>query len=55
MDEDGNQWIQRSGSDESVCLLGDGTESSQTEGQGLLIGQADYLQKILWVIQCNSV
>ncbi len=36
MDEDGNQWIQRSGSDESVCLLGDGTESSQTEGQGPL-------------------
>ena len=29
MDEDGNQWIERSGSEESVCLLGDGTESSQ--------------------------
>ena len=36
MDEEGNQWIHRSGSDESVCLLGDGTESSQTEGQGPL-------------------
>tara|TARA_Y100000590_G_scaffold138810_1_gene158966 strand:- start:458 stop:2011 length:1554 start_codon:yes stop_codon:yes gene_type:complete len=29
MDEDGNQWIERSGSEESVCLLGDGSESSQ--------------------------
>jgi len=29
MDEDGNQWIERSGSEERVCLLGDGTESSQ--------------------------
>ncbi len=25
-DEDGSQWISRSGSDERVCLLGDGTE-----------------------------
>jgi len=25
-DEDGTQWISRSGSDERVCLLGDGTE-----------------------------
>ena len=25
-DEDGGQWISRSGSDERVCLLGDGTE-----------------------------
>jgi hypothetical protein len=29
MDEDGNQWIERSGSEEQVCLLGDGTEASQ--------------------------
>lgn len=29
MDEDGNQWIERSGSEERVCLLGEGTESSQ--------------------------
>lgn len=31
MDEDGNQWIQRSGSNERMCLLGDGTEASQQE------------------------
>ena len=29
MDEDGNQWIERSGSEERVCLLGYGTETSQ--------------------------
>ena len=34
MDEDGNQWIERSGSEEQVCLLGDGTESSQQESIG---------------------
>ena len=34
MDEDGNQWISRSGSDEQVCLLGDGTEASQQEQIG---------------------
>lgn len=34
MDEDGNQWIQRSGSNERMCLLGDGTEASQQESIG---------------------
>lgn len=34
MDEDGNQWIQRSGSNERMCLLGDGTEASQQESVG---------------------
>ena len=34
MDEDGNQWIQRSGSNERMCLLGDGTEASQQESLG---------------------
>ena len=34
MDEDGSQWISRSGSDERVCLLGDGTEASQQEQIG---------------------
>ena len=34
MDEDGNQWIQRSGSEERVCLLGDGSEASQQESIG---------------------
>ncbi|HJO42341.1 MAG TPA: hypothetical protein QF508_02930, partial [Candidatus Thalassarchaeaceae archaeon] len=34
MDEDGNQWIERSGSDEHLCLLGDGTEASQQQSIG---------------------
>ncbi len=34
MDEGGDQWIQRSGSDERVCLLGDGSETSQQESIG---------------------
>ena len=38
MDEDGNQWISRSGSEERVCLLGDGTEASQQEQIGEPIG-----------------
>ncbi|MBT4962072.1 MAG: hypothetical protein HOK23_00195 [Euryarchaeota archaeon] len=33
-DEDGNQWVNRSGSIEQVCLLGDGSESSQQENAG---------------------
>tara|TARA_B100000700_G_scaffold34345_1_gene33196 strand:+ start:179 stop:1738 length:1560 start_codon:yes stop_codon:yes gene_type:complete len=34
MDEDGDQWIERSGSEESVCLLGDGSEASQQDSIG---------------------
>ena len=34
MDESGDQWISRSGSDERVCLLGDGSEASQQEQIG---------------------
>ena len=34
MDENGDQWISRSGSDERVCLLGDGSEASQQEQIG---------------------
>ncbi|MDP6149440.1 MAG: hypothetical protein QF365_05655 [Candidatus Thalassarchaeaceae archaeon] len=34
MDSDGEQWVYNSGTEERICLLGDGTEASQQESIG---------------------
>ena len=34
MDDSGDQWVERSGSDERLCLLGDGSETSQQAAVG---------------------